>query len=81
MLVGASVGTVTAVAWFTVTELARKLGWVQWALDRREIATFRIRDLVVEEDLAESGWERWKIVSRRRKAEKGHTDKVKQKQR
>lgn len=81
VLVGACVGTITAVAWFVVTELARRLGWIKWLLDRREFTMFRIRDLVVEEDLAESGWERWKIVSRRRKAEKEHIVAVKQKQR
>lgn len=81
VLVGGCVGTITAIAWFVVTELARRLGWVQWALDKRELSLFRIRDLVVEEDLAESGWERWKIVSRRRKSEKGQITRAKRKQR
>lgn len=81
VLVGCSVGTFTAVAWFAVTELARQSGWIQWALDRRELTMFRIRDLVVEEDLAESGWARWRIVSKRRYSKTEHTTTAKQKER
>lgn len=41
----------------------------------------RIRDLVVEEDLAESGWERWRIVSRRRRSEEQSANGIKHKKR
>lgn len=81
VLVGCAVGTVTAVAWFVVTVVARRSGWIQWALDRRELRMLRIRDLVVEEDLAESGWERWRFVSRRRRSELESTNGMKQKKR
>ncbi|KAI4246954.1 MAG: hypothetical protein LQ352_006243 [Teloschistes flavicans] len=78
VLVGCAVGIVTAFIWFSVVTLARWTGWISWALDRREMTLLRIRDLVVEEDLAESGWERWRNVKKRRKAEK--TDGVTKKQ-
>ena len=66
VLVGCFVGVFTAVAWFGVTTVARRNGWIQRALESRELMMLRVRDLVVEEDLAESGWERWKNVSKRR---------------
>ena len=69
VLVGCVAGTVCALAWFSLTTVARKYDWISWTLDRKEVSMMRIRDLVVEEDLAESGWERWKIVSKRRKLE------------
>ncbi|KAL8936552.1 MAG: hypothetical protein Q9216_004874 [Gyalolechia sp. 2 TL-2023] len=56
---------------------AASWGWIQWALDRREATALRIRDLVVEEDLAESGWERWRVVKKRRKTEMDRTAKPK----
>lgn len=66
VLVGCAVGTVTALAWFAFTTVARRHGWIRWALESRELMMLRVRDLVVEEDLAESGWERWRNVSKRR---------------
>ncbi|KAL8997129.1 MAG: hypothetical protein Q9169_003512 [Polycauliona sp. 2 TL-2023] len=69
VLVGSFVGVFTAVAWFGVTTVARRRGWIETVLERREVVMLRVRDLVVEEDLAESGWERWRRVRRRRKAE------------
>lgn len=77
VLVGCCVGIITAIAWFTLTTILRRWGWIQWALDRREMKAFRIRDLVVEEDLAESGWERWRVVRRRRKTDMQRTAKAK----
>lgn len=81
VFVGCAVGIVTAIAWFVVTAVARRTGWIQWALDRREMIMLRIRDLVVEEDLAESGWERWRIVSRRRRSEEQSANGIKHKKR
>ncbi|KAL8812342.1 MAG: hypothetical protein Q9223_001100 [Gallowayella weberi] len=66
VLVGCAVGSVVALAWFGVTTIARRYGWIHWALRSRELTMLRVRDLVVEEDLAESGWERWRNVSERR---------------
>ncbi|KAL9602854.1 MAG: hypothetical protein Q9219_001549 [cf. Caloplaca sp. 3 TL-2023] len=70
VLVGCAVGSASALAWFALTTWARQRGFIQWALDRRETIALRIRDLVVEEDLAESGWERWRVVSMRRKVDR-----------
>lgn len=66
VLVGSLVGVLTAIAWFGVTTVVRRNGWTQRALESRALTMLRVRDLVVEEDLAESGWERWKNVSKRR---------------
>ena len=40
---------------------------MEWGLEMRGPRMLRMRDLVVEEDLAEAGWERWE--ERRRKRE------------
>lgn len=77
VLVGYCVGIGTAIAWFMLTTILRRWGWIQWALDRRETEAFRIRDLVVEEDLAESGWERWRVVRTRRKTDMQQRAKTK----
>lgn len=70
VLVGCAVGIASALAWFILTTVARQYGWISWALDRQEVSMLRIRDLVIEEDLAESGWERWRVVNKRRKSER-----------
>ncbi|KAL8788992.1 MAG: hypothetical protein Q9213_001401 [Squamulea squamosa] len=81
VLVGCFVGALTAIAWFGVTTIARRYGWIQWALESREMMLLRVRDLVVEEDLAESGWERWKNVSQRRHLDLINRTSAKTKQR
>jgi dolichyldiphosphatase len=37
----------------------RKSGLLEYALDTPLLRLFRVRDLVVEEDLPQSGWEKW----------------------
>lgn len=81
VLVGSLVGIFTAVAWFGVTTIARRNGWIQRALESRALTMLRVRDLVIEEDLAESGWERWKNVSRRRQLDLRNQLSVKTKRR
>ena len=81
VLVGCIAGAMTATMWFAVTAIARQSGWIEWALERRELIMLRIRDLVVEEDLAESGWERWRNVKKRRKAERVNGSVSERKQR
>ena len=81
VLVGCFVGVFTAIAWFGVTTVARRKGWIQRALESKGFVMLRVRDLVVEEDLAESGWERWKNVSKRRKLESVGGSTVKTKRR
>lgn len=68
VLVGCAAGAFSAMAWFLVTTFLRRYGWVEMALDTRLAEMFRIRDLVITEDLAEAGWGRWqeKVHGRRR---------------
>lgn len=63
---GSGAGAGSAVAWFIVTGLARSEGWVEWALELKGLKLLRVRDLVVEEDLAEAGWQRWEERRRKR---------------
>ena len=59
VLVGYGAGAFSAIAWFLVTTLLRRQGWVEWGLSTEGARLLRMRDLVIEEDLAEAGWERW----------------------
>lgn len=59
VLTGFAAGVVCAVSWFFVTSYLRTSGWIDWALDLEVSRKLRIRDLVVNEDLAEAGWKRW----------------------
>jgi dolichyldiphosphatase len=38
----------------------RRIGLLDWVLDTEGARMLRMRDLVVEEDLAEAGWQKWK---------------------
>ncbi|TPX09653.1 uncharacterized protein E0L32_009126 [Thyridium curvatum] len=71
VLVGAAAGTACALAWFAATAVARRAGLLSWALDLPVARWFRMRDLVVEEDLCHAGWEKWedkKIAMQEKKA-------------
>jgi dolichyldiphosphatase len=68
VLVGCAAGATFAIFWFIFTALLRSQGWVWWALDLPIAKWFRIRDLVVEEDLADSGWARWSERKAKRRA-------------
>jgi len=57
--VGLLAGSVTAVGWFSVVAAVRQLGLLGWALEQPVVRLFRMRDLVVEEDLCQAGWEKW----------------------
>lgn len=59
VLAGSAAGVVCAVGWFVVTGLLRRWGWIDWALDLTLVRLTRARDLVISEDLAEAGWQRW----------------------
>jgi dolichyldiphosphatase len=63
--VGVAAGAVFAVVWFGFTTVLRKAGWIDWALETWIARMLRVRDLVVQEDLVDSGWARW--VERRQK--------------
>ncbi|KAF9891315.1 hypothetical protein FE257_004170 [Aspergillus nanangensis] len=59
VLAGLGAGIVCALTWYLITGYLRMYGWVDWALDLTVSKFFRIRDLVVSEDLNEAGWQRW----------------------
>ncbi|KAK5108161.1 hypothetical protein LTR62_008692 [Meristemomyces frigidus] len=56
---GVLAGVVCATAWFAVTGVVRHLGLLYWLLDTGLARWLRLRDLVVDEDLVDAGWERW----------------------
>ncbi|KAF2770775.1 DOLPP1 protein [Teratosphaeria nubilosa] len=65
---GVAAGVICAVGWFVVTSLARRLGMVDWILDLPLVRWMRFRDLVVNEDLVDPGWERWELRRQKRVA-------------
>ena len=70
VLIGCAAGFVTAIAWFFVTGIARRRGWIDYALNTDIATLFRIRDLVIDEDLVEAGWRDWDRRPRRREYHK-----------
>ncbi|KAK5993277.1 Putative dolichyldiphosphatase [Cladobotryum mycophilum] len=56
---GVSAGIAFAVVWFVFTEILRRTGLLAWGIGTPLARAFRIRDLVVEEDMSEAGWEKW----------------------
>ncbi|RMY73374.1 hypothetical protein D0863_03927 [Hortaea werneckii] len=64
--VGVGAGVFCAVGWFTVTSIARYSGWVEALIDCTPARWLRFRDLVVNEDLVDAGWERWEMIKARR---------------
>lgn len=65
--VGAMVGTIFAVVFFITTEIARRLGYVDHALELPLVRSLRVRDLACEEDLIELGWLVWERKRKLRK--------------
>ena len=61
---GCAAGAVCGVAWFAVTYLLREMGMLAWALEMPLARWFRVRDLVVAEDLCQAGWEKWEVRRR-----------------
>jgi dolichyldiphosphatase len=59
VLVGYMAGAVSAVVWFLATTIIRRFQLLDWGLDTPLARLFRVRDLVVEEDLCQAGWEKW----------------------
>ncbi|KAI1651691.1 PAP2-domain-containing protein [Daldinia loculata] len=72
VLVGTAAGVVSAVGWFIITTIIRRSGWLAWALDTPIAKFFRVRDLVVEEDLCQAGWEKWDDKMTAQKAKRKH---------
>ncbi|KAK0638670.1 phosphatidic acid phosphatase type 2/haloperoxidase [Cercophora newfieldiana] len=59
VVVGWVAGVVIAIVWYVVTTVVREFGLLEWALELPVARWFRLRDLVVEEDLCQAGWEKW----------------------
>ena len=70
VLVGCAAGTSLAIGWFVVIEYIRMSGWLEWALETDIAKAFRMRDLVVTEDLMDAGWLRWTEGKEKRSVEK-----------
>jgi dolichyldiphosphatase len=61
VLVGVGAGLTIAVGWFLVTTIVRQVGLLGWVLEQPITRLFRMRDLVIEEDMCQSGWEKWEM--------------------
>lgn len=59
VVIGCIAGAASALGWFLATAVARRSGLLQWGLNLYIVRLFRVRDLVVEEDLCQAGWEKW----------------------
>jgi len=59
VLVGCSAGALSAIIWFFVTSWLRHTGLLHFVINLELCRWLRLRDLVVEEDLVESGWREW----------------------
>ncbi len=68
--VGVIAGVACAIAWYLVTEFARKHGIIERLLELPQARWARMRDLVVNEDLVDAGWERWELRRQKRLAER-----------
>ena len=75
VLAGSAAGAISALAWFMVTAWLRRSGWVEYGLETGVARMLRLRDLVVEEDLAEAGWRRWDERIRQRRELNGGSRK------
>ncbi|EMC96248.1 hypothetical protein BAUCODRAFT_70458 [Baudoinia panamericana UAMH 10762] len=64
---GYAAGAMCAIAWFVVTSIARHYGLVEALLETPLAQWARLRDLVVNEDLVDAGWERWEARKQRRR--------------
>jgi dolichyldiphosphatase len=63
---GVAAGVLCGVGWFVATSIARQYGLVEMLLELPVARWVRLRDLVVDEDLVDAGWERWETRKRRR---------------
>lgn len=65
VLVGCAAGAIFAFVWFGFTTYLRRAGWIDWVLETWACRMLRVRDLVVQEDLVDSGWARWEDRKKR----------------
>lgn len=64
--IGVAAGIMCGVAWFFATSLARHWGLVDWILELPVARWLRLRDLVINEDIVDAGWERWQVRKQKR---------------
>jgi dolichyldiphosphatase len=70
VMVGCAAGALSALAWFVATWVVREIGLLAWALEIPLARWMRLRDLVVEEDLCQAGWEKWEGIRAARRETK-----------
>ncbi|EPE02982.1 dolichyl pyrophosphate phosphatase [Ophiostoma piceae UAMH 11346] len=73
--VGFVAGLVVGAGWFAATAVVRQLGLLDWALSLPLAQYLRLRDLALEEDVLQAGWEKWEV----RQAEKAALEAAKNK--
>ncbi|KMP09539.1 hypothetical protein CIHG_09715 [Coccidioides immitis H538.4] len=61
VMVGIAAGIAFSVVWYLFGTHLRRSGWIDWLLEVRMAKLLRMRDLLIGEDLAEAGWQRWKV--------------------
>lgn len=76
VLAGLVAGTVCAFAWYGLTAAVRSSGLLERLLVSPFGRLLLLRDLVVEEDPAWAGWERWEGMRRRRTEVADEVDEV-----
>ncbi|KAK5732079.1 hypothetical protein LTR17_010787 [Elasticomyces elasticus] len=73
---GTLTGVLCAVGWFAVISAARHWRLIDQALDTPLARWLRLRDLVVNEDLVDAGWERWELRRQRMMQQSGLAKKT-----
>lgn len=56
---GSAAGAVIAVAWYVAVGVLRSSKLWTWALEHPLSRRMRMRDLIIEEDMCQAGWEKW----------------------
>lgn len=69
VLVGVVVGSSSAAAWFALTTVLRRYGWIDWTLDNSLARILRMRDLITTEDLVDAGWGQFESRRKARRVE------------
>jgi dolichyldiphosphatase len=59
VVAGLGAGILFALVWFAAVGVLRATGWLAWGLDLPIAKAVRLRDLAVEEDMCQAGWEKW----------------------
>ncbi|OAX85011.1 hypothetical protein ACJ72_00609 [Emergomyces africanus] len=59
VLAGGAAGVACGISWFWFSSYLRREGWIDWALETPLARMARMRDLLIEEDPVEAGWQKW----------------------